>query len=114
MVLSKVENTPNEEEDDDKPVAEEEPEDAGERTVRKSTRTSVIVRQAERDAIRAALQATMKVNSLHFSFQFCYYWDSKGSVLWLGFICISIILSIFVTVWLFSLSKRKKKARRRE
>ena len=33
-----------------------------ERTVRKSTRTSVIVRQAERDAIRAALQATMKVN----------------------------------------------------
>lgn len=33
----------------------------GERTVRKSTRTSVIVRQAERDAIHAALQATMKV-----------------------------------------------------
>lgn len=32
----------------------------GERTVRKSTRTSVVVRQAERDAIRAALQATMK------------------------------------------------------
>lgn len=32
-----------------------------ERIVRKSTRTSVIVRQAERDAIRAALQATMKV-----------------------------------------------------
>ncbi|XP_028064036.1 SWR1 complex subunit 2-like isoform X3 [Camellia sinensis] len=31
-----------------------------ERIVRKSTRTSVIVRQAERDAIRAALQATMK------------------------------------------------------
>lgn len=34
-----------------------------ERIVRKSTRTSVIVRQAERDAIRAALQATMKVSS---------------------------------------------------
>ncbi|XP_043711256.1 SWR1 complex subunit 2 isoform X2 [Telopea speciosissima] len=32
----------------------------GERIVRKSMRTSVIVRQAERDAIRAALQATMK------------------------------------------------------
>ncbi|XP_050213552.1 SWR1 complex subunit 2 isoform X2 [Mercurialis annua] len=32
----------------------------GERIVRKSTRTSVIVRQAERDAISAALQATMK------------------------------------------------------
>lgn len=31
-----------------------------EKTTRKSTRTSVIVRQAERDAIRAALQATMK------------------------------------------------------
>lgn len=33
-----------------------------EKTTRKSTRTSVIVRQAERDAIRAALQATMKVD----------------------------------------------------
>ncbi|KAL5568085.1 hypothetical protein UlMin_024660 [Ulmus minor] len=32
----------------------------GERTVRKSTRTAVINRQAEREAIRAALQATMK------------------------------------------------------
>ncbi|KAL4183001.1 hypothetical protein AMTRI_Chr11g153030 [Amborella trichopoda] len=32
----------------------------GERAVRKSTRTSVIVRQAERDAIKAALQATMR------------------------------------------------------
>ncbi|KAF5735417.1 Sequence-specific DNA binding transcription factors DNA binding DNA binding isoform 1 [Tripterygium wilfordii] len=31
-----------------------------ERTIRKSTRTAVIVRQAERDAIRAALQATAK------------------------------------------------------
>ncbi|KAK2998223.1 hypothetical protein RJ639_024175 [Escallonia herrerae] len=31
-----------------------------ERIVRKSTRTSVVVRQAERDGIRAALQATMK------------------------------------------------------
>lgn len=36
----------------------------GERIVRKSTRTSVVVRQAERDAIRAALQATMKVSYL--------------------------------------------------
>lgn len=34
----------------------------GERTIRKSTRTAVVVRQAERDAIRAALQATMKVS----------------------------------------------------
>lgn len=31
-----------------------------ERTIRKSTRTAVIVKQAERDAIRAALQATIK------------------------------------------------------
>lgn len=37
------------------------PDDAeAEKSVRKSTRTSVIIRQAERDAIRAALQATMK------------------------------------------------------
>lgn len=38
------------------------PEDGGEgeRIVRKSTRTAVINRQAERDAIRAALQATMR------------------------------------------------------
>lgn len=35
----------------------------GERTIRKSTRTAVIVRQAERDAIRAALQATARVSS---------------------------------------------------
>lgn len=33
-----------------------------EKIVRKSTRTSVVIRQAERDAIRAALQATMKVS----------------------------------------------------
>ncbi|KAL6503674.1 hypothetical protein OROGR_025597 [Orobanche gracilis] len=32
-----------------------------EKMVRKSTRTSVIIRQAERDAIRAALKATMKI-----------------------------------------------------
>ncbi|KAI3987335.1 hypothetical protein MKX01_003085 [Papaver californicum] len=34
--------------------------EGGERTVRKSTRTSVVVRQAEREAIRAAMQATAK------------------------------------------------------
>ncbi|GLJ50577.1 hypothetical protein SUGI_1077400 [Cryptomeria japonica] len=32
----------------------------GEKTVRKSTRTAVIVRQAERDALRAALQASIR------------------------------------------------------
>lgn len=36
----------------------------GERIIRKSTRTAVIVRQAERDAIRAALQATIRVGSV--------------------------------------------------
>ena len=53
-----------------------------ERIVRKSTRTSVIVRQAERDAIRAALQATMKVSSEFqnipsfnlFSCTWSFYW----------------------------------------
>ncbi|XP_027342146.1 SWR1 complex subunit 2 [Abrus precatorius] len=58
-ILSKLENSPKEEENSPK-VAEEQHDDTGERMVRKSTRTSVIVRQAERDAIRAALQATMK------------------------------------------------------
>lgn len=47
----------------DEPEPQEAPDGAqGDRIVRKSTRTSVIVRQAERDAIRAALQATMKVS----------------------------------------------------
>jgi vacuolar protein sorting-associated protein 72 len=32
----------------------------GEKVIRKSTRTSVVVRQAERDALRAAIQATTK------------------------------------------------------
>ncbi|KAL2343576.1 hypothetical protein Fmac_004861 [Flemingia macrophylla] len=58
-VLSKLENSPKEEEGSDK-VAEEHHDETGERMIRKSTRTSVIVRQAERDAIRAALQATTK------------------------------------------------------
>ncbi|XP_068652284.1 SWR1 complex subunit 2 [Aristolochia californica] len=74
-VLSKLEKNPKEEiidqvlrEDEsspkqqsDVPEHQEVLDDAeAEKTVRKSTRTSVIVRQAERDAIRAALQATMK------------------------------------------------------
>ncbi|KAE9601009.1 hypothetical protein Lal_00008093 [Lupinus albus] len=59
-VLSKLESSPKE---GKQPTGEEQqdvPDDTEERIVRKSTRTSVIVRQAERDAIRAALQATMK------------------------------------------------------
>ncbi|TKY59739.1 SWR1 complex subunit 2 [Spatholobus suberectus] len=58
-ILSKLESSPKEEERSGK-VAEEQQEETGERMIRKSTRTSVIVRQAERDAIRAALQATIK------------------------------------------------------
>ncbi|KAI9101479.1 hypothetical protein K1719_023961 [Acacia pycnantha] len=61
--LSKLENATEDDKPDEQSPAEEHhdvPDDAGERMIRKSTRTSVIVRQAERDAIRAALQATMK------------------------------------------------------
>ena len=70
-VLSKLERSSKDDDGDDKPgqhpVAEEHhdgPDDAGERMIRKSTRTAVIVRQAERDAIRA-LQASMKVGTAH-------------------------------------------------
>lgn len=65
--ISKLESSPKENEDEEHSgkVVEDE---GGERMIRKSTRTSVIVRQAERDAIRAALQATIKVYS--FSSQF--------------------------------------------
>ncbi|KAG5057898.1 hypothetical protein GLYMA_05G136000v4 [Glycine max] len=57
--ISKLESSPKENEDEEHSgkVVEDE---GGERMIRKSTRTSVIVRQAERDAIRAALQATIK------------------------------------------------------
>lgn len=65
-VLPKVEHVPEEEKSPEQPSPYKH-DDVGddlevERIVRKSTRTSVIVRQAERDAIRAALQATMKVS----------------------------------------------------
>ncbi|ESW30830.1 hypothetical protein PHAVU_002G186100 [Phaseolus vulgaris] len=58
-ILSKLEGSPKEEEHSGK-ASEEHQDETGERMIRKSTRTSVIVRQAERDAIRAALQATIK------------------------------------------------------
>ncbi|XP_008808819.1 SWR1 complex subunit 2 [Phoenix dactylifera] len=63
-VLSKLDKVPKSEKSSEKATPSEH-QDApdeleGERVVRKSTRTSVIVRQAERDAIRAALQASMK------------------------------------------------------
>lgn len=61
---SKAESTPKDENTPEQSTPSEHhdiPDDAeAEKSVRKSTRTSVIIRQAERDAIRAALQATMK------------------------------------------------------
>uniref|UniRef100_A0A1J3ILG3 SWR1 complex subunit 2 n=1 Tax=Noccaea caerulescens TaxID=107243 RepID=A0A1J3ILG3_NOCCA len=67
-LVSKLEDAPEDEkpveeelgdkEQDDKGQNEEDME--GEKVIRKSTRTSVIVRQAERDALRAAIQATTK------------------------------------------------------
>lgn len=69
-ILSKLETSPSPKDgdDDDKTVSDEQQQHhddaaAAERTIRKSTRTSVIVRQAEREAIKAALQATMKVTT---------------------------------------------------
>ncbi|KAK2658425.1 hypothetical protein Ddye_004958 [Dipteronia dyeriana] len=63
-VLSKLDSDPKDmklNQEFTPPENHDVPDDAeGERTVRKSTRTAVIVRQAERDAIRAALQATIK------------------------------------------------------
>ncbi|MCE3051899.1 Swr1 complex complex subunit Swc2, partial [Datura stramonium] len=66
--LSKSEKEPQEDEevpDQSTPSEHHDADDAhddteAERTIRKSTRTAVIVKQAEREAIRAALQATMK------------------------------------------------------
>uniref|UniRef100_A0A7C9CL41 Vps72/YL1 C-terminal domain-containing protein n=1 Tax=Opuntia streptacantha TaxID=393608 RepID=A0A7C9CL41_OPUST len=62
--LSKSDDSSEEEKNSEQPATPDQgevrDEAEGERTVRKSTRTAVIVRQAERDAIRAALQATMK------------------------------------------------------
>ncbi|KAK6136095.1 hypothetical protein DH2020_030200 [Rehmannia glutinosa] len=62
-VISKPESAPKDDKTPEQlsPEHHDVPEDAEvEKIVRKSTRTSVIIRQAERDAIRAALQATMK------------------------------------------------------
>ncbi|KAK0592482.1 hypothetical protein LWI29_019937 [Acer saccharum] len=63
-VLSKLDSDPKDlklTQESTPPENHDVPDDTeGERTIRKSTRTAVIVRQAERDAIRAALQATMK------------------------------------------------------
>ncbi|CAH9134973.1 unnamed protein product [Cuscuta epithymum] len=63
-VVPKLEMTSEDKKDHDPSTPSEHhdaPDDVEEeKTIRKSTRTSVIVRQAERDAIRAALQATIK------------------------------------------------------
>lgn len=82
------------------------PNDAeGERIIRKSTRTAVVVRQAERDAIRAALQATMKVGSSigvffllesnHYLFiHFLFIANSWGR-----FFCIHTLTMLFEAFW---------------
>lgn len=63
---SKVEKAPQDEKSPEQSTPSEQhhhdaPDDVeAEKVIRKSTRTSVIVKQAERDAIRAALQATIK------------------------------------------------------
>lgn len=84
-VLSKLERDPKVDESSEPKKSslsehQDPPEDLEcERIVRKSTRTSVIVRQAERDAIRAALQASVKVF-------FCYtfiYFDCCSTFLYL-------------------------------
>ncbi|XP_022716377.1 SWR1 complex subunit 2 isoform X2 [Durio zibethinus] len=62
-VLSKLDGVSKDENltQNSSPQHHDTPDDAeGERIIRKSTRTSVIVRQAEREALQAALQATMK------------------------------------------------------
>lgn len=63
--VSKVEKVPQDEKAPEQSTPSEQHHDAPddvevEKVIRKSTRTSVIVKQAERDAIRAALQATIK------------------------------------------------------
>lgn len=77
-VLSKLEeNSKNEAEKAENQQSAEQQHDApedggeGERIVRKSTRTAVINRQAERDAIRAALQATMRVSFWYLILNYC-------------------------------------------
>lgn len=63
---SKVEKAPQDEKSPEQSTPSEQhhhdaPDDVeAEKVIRKSTRTAVIVKQAERDAIRAALQATIK------------------------------------------------------
>jgi vacuolar protein sorting-associated protein 72 len=67
--LSNLDNKSSKNDDDDdnnkNNTTEDQHDDAKEIMIRKSTRTSVIVRQAERDAIRAAIQATSKVITHH-------------------------------------------------
>lgn len=71
-VVSKLQDIPGDEkpgeelgskEQDEKEENEAQEDMEGEKVIRKSTRTSVVVRQAERDALRAAIQATTKVFS---------------------------------------------------
>lgn len=68
-VISKIEDEGKTDKSSDKPSpskqADVPDELETEKTIRKSTRTSVIVRQAEREAIRAEKEATAKVYIFH-------------------------------------------------
>jgi hypothetical protein len=95
-ILSNLDDPPkiddNDDGDDDKNNKNNnQDDDAKELMIRKSTRTSVIVRQAEREAIREALKATYKVISNIF---FC---DS------LGFLFNSSCYISFSIIYLFEL-----------
>ncbi|KAA8532290.1 hypothetical protein F0562_032323 [Nyssa sinensis] len=87
-VLSKLERDPQDEKTPEQPTLPEHQDVHDdlevERIVRKSTRTSVIVRQAERDAIRAALQATMKVELLFLQYQIrcLHYFHNIPWIMW--------------------------------
>lgn len=80
-LVSKLEDTSPEDEKPSEELGDKEEEDEketqedmmeGEKVIRKSTRTSVIVRQAERDALRAAIQATTKVSFFFFSISYLH------------------------------------------
>lgn len=81
-----------------------------ERTIRKSTRTAVVVKQAEREAIRAALQATTKVWCLHYNaichdninYDFLhgmlfYFLDLQHNPLILVYLCCFFLISENIT-----------------
>lgn len=73
-----------------------------ERTIRKSTRTAVVVKQAEREAIRAALQATTKVWVLHCN-AICHDNTNYNFIHGLLFCFLNLGHNPLILVYLFSL-----------